>query len=108
MKILRSEFPNPQFRRDNWLCLNGEWEFCISKNSAFPGFFGEKITVPFPPQSLLSGIHRDIPEDNYLFYKKIFRLPKDFNRGKILLHFGNIFSMICKIDRDELLQELVI
>ena len=82
--------PRPQLKRDSFFCLNGEWEFCISKSSAFPGFFGEKITVPFPPQSLLSGIHRDIPEDNYLFYKKIFRLPKDFNRGKVLLHFGAV------------------
>ena len=27
MKVYRTEFPNPQFERENWLCLNGEWEF---------------------------------------------------------------------------------
>ena len=29
MKVYRTEFPNPQFERENWLCLNGEWEFEI-------------------------------------------------------------------------------
>ncbi len=25
--IYRTEHPNPQFKRDNWICLNGEWQF---------------------------------------------------------------------------------
>ena len=29
MQIPRNEYPRPQFRRDDWLCLNGEWEFEI-------------------------------------------------------------------------------
>ena len=27
MNIPRSEHPNPQWQREDWLCLNGEWEF---------------------------------------------------------------------------------
>ena len=27
MDMPRSEYPRPQFRRDSWLCLNGEWDF---------------------------------------------------------------------------------
>ncbi|MBQ6579906.1 MAG: glycoside hydrolase family 2, partial [Oscillospiraceae bacterium] len=83
-------YPRPQMKRDSFFCLNGEWDFCTAGTSVIPGFFGEKITVPFPPQSLLSGIHRDIPEKNYLFYKKTFSLPEDFNRGKVILHFGAV------------------
>ena len=87
-EIAWTVYPRPQLKRESFFCLNGEWDFCTSKNSVIPGFFGEKIKVPFPPQSLLSGIHREIPEENYLFYKKIFSLPENFNHGKIILHFG--------------------
>ena len=80
----------PQMKRDSFFCLNGEWEFCTAKNSVIPGFFGEKITVPFPPQSLLSGLHREIPESDYLFYRKTFSLPESFNRGRVILHFGAV------------------
>ncbi len=89
-KIPWNTYPHPQMKRDSFFCLNGEWEFCTSTNSAIPGFFKEKIIVPFPPQSLLSKIHRDIPEKEYLFYKKVFSLPENFNRGKVILHFGAI------------------
>lgn len=89
-KIPWNTYPRPQMKRDSFFCLNGEWEFCTSTNSAIPGFFKEKIIVPFPPQSLLSKIHRDIPEKEYLFYKKVFALPENFNRGKVILHFGAI------------------
>ena len=85
-----NSYPRPQMKRDSFFCLNGEWDFCTSVNSVIPGFFGEKITVPFPPQSLLSGICRDIPEKEYLFYKKVFSLPENFNRGKVILHFGAV------------------
>ena len=27
MSIPRSEYPRPQFVRDDWLCLNGAWQF---------------------------------------------------------------------------------
>lgn len=83
-------YPRPQMKRDSFFCLNGEWEFCTAKNSVIPGFFGEKITVPFPPQSLLSGLHREIPESDYLFYRKTFSLPESFNRGRVILHFGAV------------------
>ncbi len=85
-----NNYPRPQMKRDSFFCLNGEWDFCTTGTSVIPGFFGEKIKVPFPPQSLLSGIHREIPEKNYLFYKKVFMLPENFNRGRIILHFGAV------------------
>ena len=27
MKYERNEYPRPQFKRDKWMKLNGEWEF---------------------------------------------------------------------------------
>ena len=66
--IYRTEHPNPQFERENWSCLNGEWEFLfdypnsgkereVYKNGTA---FDKKINVPFCVESKLSVIeHTD-------------------------------------------------
>ena len=81
-------YPRPQMRRASYLNLNGEWEFAVQRGENPPGQYRESIRVPFPPQSLLSGIHREIPEEDFLFYQKEFELPADFKGGRILLHMG--------------------
>ena len=62
-QIPRSEYPRPQLVRDAWLCLNGEWEFEIDhgESGEARGLVGAehlagKITVPFCPESRLSGV----------------------------------------------------
>ena len=83
-------YPRPQLRRDSFLNLNGYWEFAASSGDDFPEQYGEGIQVPFPPQSLLSGIHREIPEEQRLFYRRSFRLPEGFHRGRVILHVGAV------------------
>ena len=63
MSIPRSEHPNPQFERREWLCLNGEWEFEIDKSNSGEArglhraaHLSQRITLPFCPESELSGI----------------------------------------------------
>ena len=56
------EYPRPTLVRDSFLCLNGYWDFCEC-NKDFTEDFNEKILVPFPPESLLSGINRQIKEN---------------------------------------------
>ena len=64
MKFERNEYPRPQFRRDEWLQLNGEWEFCYDdQNKGIKaGYqrgtkaFDMKINVPFTYQYPASGI----------------------------------------------------
>ena len=63
MNIPRPEHPNPQFERENWQNLNGEWEFEFDYGiSGRDRKFNErtslnsKIIVPFCPESVLSGI----------------------------------------------------
>ena len=89
-------YPRPQFKRDSYLCLNGEWEFSTSENENFPENLTEKIIVPFCPQSVLSGVNRLIEDKFYLFYKRNFTLPEDFNKGRVLLNFGAV-DQICKV-----------
>ncbi|MBQ8146490.1 MAG: beta-galactosidase [Clostridia bacterium] len=94
MSIPRPEHPNPQFERDNWVNLNGEWEF-----EHDPGVSGldrkfydreslnSKIIVPFCPESKLSGIgNTDFL--NCVWYLKRVKIKKCNKR--VILHFGAI------------------
>ncbi|MBR3843196.1 MAG: glycoside hydrolase family 2, partial [Christensenellaceae bacterium] len=81
-------YPRPQLVRESFYNLNGSWDFAETENSELPKSFPEKILVPFAPQSLLSGIARNIPEEHFLFYRKSFRLPEEMHGKRIILHIG--------------------
>ncbi len=90
-----NEYPRPSMVRDSFLCLNGEWDFKVN-DSELAGEFNEKILVPFPPESLLSGIQREIPEGGVMHYRRTFTLAEGFNKGRIILHFGAVDN-ICDV-----------
>ena len=77
-------YPRPQLVRDSFFSLNGTWDFTAGEGK------WETITVPFPPESLLSGIHRHMGKRPHLIYKKTFTLPKGFMRDRVILHFGAV------------------
>ena len=90
----RPEYPRPQFVRDNWLCLNGEWQFEIdAANSGLARGLREKpvlddrITVPFCPESTLSGIgHVDFMEA--VWYRREIAVPAAWAAfPRLRLHF---------------------
>jgi len=81
-------YPRPQMRRNSFFNLNGEWDFAVCTNGEAPAEFDRKIRVPFPPQSLLSGVGENYPEDHFLFYQKKFACPEEFRGGRVLLHVG--------------------
>lgn len=85
------EYPRPQFVRDSYINLNGSWEYVIQKDKKMPmyGFTG-KITVPFSPETELSGVCRVIMPDEFIFYRKCFTLSKGFNKGRVFLNFGAV------------------
>lgn len=91
-----NEYPRPQLKRDSFLCLNGEWDFSVSKSESVTNEFTEKIKVPFPPQSPLSGIERSVSADEYLIYRKFFDVPLGFIKDKLILHFGAV-DQICTV-----------
>ncbi|MBO4353804.1 MAG: beta-galactosidase, partial [Clostridia bacterium] len=94
MKIPRPEYPNPQFERKNWINLNGEWGFEIdnTKTGVERGILDRKleskITVPFCPESKLSGIgNTDFM--NSVFYRRTFEIGKgDVDGKRVFLHVG--------------------
>ena len=54
-EIPHAEHPTPQCARENWMILNGRWEFCKIDAAGNRSYEGE-ILVPFSPETLLSGI----------------------------------------------------
>jgi beta-galactosidase/beta-glucuronidase len=92
----RPEYPRPQFVREDWLCLNGEWEFCFDHgdsglergllNAPAPG---GKIVVPFCPESKLSGIeHTDFL--HAVWYRRTVTIPQSWAGRRVLLHFAAV------------------
>lgn len=95
--IPRPEHPKPQFFRENWRNLNGEWEFEFDfgdsgeeRGMAAPDApFTREIIVPFCPQSELSGIgYLDFFPASW--YRKTISLSKEEASGRVLLHFGAV------------------
>ena len=94
MTIPRPEHPNPQFERENWVNLNGEWEFELDRGvSGRDRKFYErehldsKIIVPFCPESVLSGIG-NTDYLNCVWYLKRVKIKKCNKR--VILHFGAV------------------
>lgn len=84
------EYPRPQFVRDSYLSLNGSWHYEVRENEKIPDRILGNITVPFSPETELSGVCRVIKPNEYLFYEKTFVLPKDFNKGRVFINFGAV------------------
>lgn len=94
MNIMRSEYPRPDFVREDWLTLNGEWDFEIDngvsgKDREFfkrNGFNG-KINVPFCPESSLSGVsNKDFMY--CVWYGRSVEIPENWNGKNVIIHFG--------------------
>ena len=90
-----NEYPRPSMVRDSFLCLNGLWDFCVCKKKETPTY-NEKILVPFPPESLLSGLEKGIRKRRIMHYRRSFSIPEGFNKGRIILHFDAV-DTICNV-----------
>ena len=93
--IPRPEHPNPQWERKNWVNLNGTWQFEIDHSSSgeerglveSPSLSGT-ITLPFCPESKLSGVeYKDFMD--CVWYKRAISLTEeDLQGNRILFHIG--------------------
>ncbi|WP_457557991.1 glycoside hydrolase family 2 protein [Candidatus Harpocratesius sp.] len=84
-------YPRPQFKRQDWLNLNGLWEYSISSINAetMPSPEGY-ILVPYPVESALSGVKRKLEPKNLLWYRRKFTLPSKWHDKRIILNFGAV------------------
>lgn len=92
---MRKEYPRPQFNRDDWQCLNGEWEFEFDDDNSGvkrglhkgESKLNKKIIVPFSYQYSLSGIG-DPSQHDIVWYRRSFSVPKKFLKKRAVLHFN--------------------
>ena len=76
-------YPRPQLVRDSFLSLNGKWAFGEGDSA------DSEITVPFPPESALSGYGKQIASGK-MTYKKTVTLPDGFIKNRLIIHFGAV------------------
>lgn len=96
-EIPRGEYPRPQFERSAWINLNGTWDYTfdfadsgIERGFANAVTFDGKITVPFAPESRLSGVgHTDFI--NHIWYHRTIEIPWEWDGKRILLNFGAVY-----------------
>ncbi|WP_308121315.1 LamG-like jellyroll fold domain-containing protein [Paractinoplanes bogorensis] len=84
------EYPRPQMIRKDWVNLNGPWEFAGAEADEQPVFgkkLAEKITVPYPVESQLSGIER---REDHMFYRKLVTVPGGWKNKRVKLNFGAV------------------
>lgn len=91
------EYPRPQMVRERWLNLNGVWQFAAAGEGEAPPVgrnLSERILVPFPVESALSGIMR---HESRMWYRRRFTVPRSWRiagRGndgqRLLLHFDSV------------------
>ncbi len=92
----RPEYPIPQFERDCWLNLNGEWDFSFDdENTGIKSTwyinpdFDRKIIVPYAYQCQMSGINIQDFHD-IVWYAKEFDISDSMKGKRIILHFGAV------------------
>ncbi|XVU22332.1 LamG-like jellyroll fold domain-containing protein [Actinoplanes sp. CA-054009] len=87
------EYPRPQLTRDKWQNLNGVWEFAKAEvDQAVPTgqSLGERVLVPYPIESALSGIQR---HEDRMWYRRTFTVPANWKVGlgnRLRLNFGAV------------------
>jgi len=106
MTVPRPEYPRPQFRRSEWVNLNGEWQFAFddadvgldrgwhNASAANLGSaecpFKQRITVPFCYQSKLSGIGDPLPHDVVWYARTFAPCPIQREHQRLVLNFGAV------------------
>ncbi len=89
------EYPRPQMVRPGWVNLNGWWEYAIlERQQPAPREYTGQILVPYPVESLLSGVQRPLLPEQRLWYRRTFTDPRrgaeGVDPGRVLLHFGAV------------------
>ena len=96
--VPRAEHPRPDLCRDNWLTLNGEWQFEIDKAAdgearglSYGKDLNAKILVPFCPESKLSGIGLGNTEKlKNVWYRRMLDVPAAMRDKRVRIHFGGV------------------
>ena len=104
------EYPRPRMQRDNYVMLNGVWDYAIVPvdggvdvetlaRQAIPSRWDGQIVVPFSPEAPLSGVGRTVHPNELLWYKRKIELPKLADDQRLILHFEAVDWMcVCFVN----------
>ena len=86
-------YPRPQLERDDWISLNGPWDFAIDPeaNCTKPQsvIWNDVILVPFSPETSASGVE-NTGFFRSVWYKRTFERPDLHPGARLILHFGAV------------------
>jgi beta-galactosidase/beta-glucuronidase len=89
----RRGYPRPQLRRQQWISLNGLWEFALDRGGTCTGpddvQWSSRILVPFAPEAPGSGV-ADTSFFKACWYRSRVDLPPLPPGFRRLLHFGAV------------------
>ena len=86
-----NEYPRPQLERKDWINLNGPWLYSITEEwSNKPSKADGIILIPFPIESSLSGVMKNITKEDIIWYEKDIEIPLNWSDKNILLNFGAV------------------
>jgi hypothetical protein len=98
------EYPRPQMEREEWMNLNGLWDYTVKSidfepvqglttasswtTGEVPSEWTGKIMVPFAIDAPLSGVGRILRHNEVLWYQRSFNIPSNWKKKNVLLHFA--------------------
>lgn len=94
----RPEYPRPQFERNQWVNLNGDWTYVFDfvgtgfdRNYPASKGFDNHITVPFSPESKLGGVEYTDYINNIWYHRPI-TMPAEWAGKRVKLNFGAVYN----------------
>ena len=84
------DYPRPQLVRRDWQTLNGVWQFAAATAGQAPPInqdLPERVLVPFPIESALSGLQR---HEDRMWYRRTFTVPQAWSGQHVQLNFGAV------------------
>jgi len=105
--VPRPEHPRPDLQRDNWVTLNGEWQFEIDKAAdgdarglTYGKDLNAKISVPFCPESKLSGLGLGNTQKlKDVWYRRSFEVPPAMLDNPHL--FGFCYTQLTDVEQEK-------
>ena len=84
------EYPRPRLRRNDWINLNGWWDYRILRPGSGKKPSGGRILVPFSPETARSGVGITLLSGETFAYRRKIKLPLIPEGKRLILHFGAV------------------